>query len=116
MLIKMSWGLAALLCLLPTVALAAEPPACGCAEAFDSLVQKVEANYIGFHMSLPTLDRARYEASKAAFRRAAAAAADEDCFLALRPYVKQFHDEHLFISEQQPTLSVEEQARLAAAA
>ena len=116
MLIKMSWGLAALLGVLPTVALAAEPPACGCVEAFDSLVQKVEANYIGFHMSLPTLDRARYEASKAAFRRTATAASDEDCFLALRPYVKQFHDEHLFISEQQPALSVEEQARLAAAA
>ena len=116
MLIKMSWGLAALLSALPTVALAAEPPACGCAEEFDSLVQKVEANYIGFHLSLPTLDRARYEASKAATRRAVAAASDENCFQTLRSYIKQFPDGHLFLSEMQPELSAEEQARLAAAA
>jgi hypothetical protein len=114
MLIKMSCVLAALLGALPMAALAAEPPACGCAADFDALVQKVEANYIGFHLGLPTLDRARYETSKSAFRRAAAAASDDDCFLALRPYVKQFRDPHLFLSEQ-PALSAEEQARLAAA-
>ncbi len=114
MLIKMSCVLAALLGALPTAALTA-PPACGCAEEFDSLVRAVEANYIGFHLGLPTLDRVRYEASKAAIRRAAAAASDEDCFQTLRPYVKQFNDGHLFLSEQfEP--SAEEQARLAAAA
>src|SRR5215212_4728838 len=115
MLIKMSWGLAALLGALPAVALAAAPPACGCAEELDSLVQKVEADYIGFHLGLPTLDRSRYEASKAAIRRAAAAASDEDCLQTLRPYITQFHDGHLFLLEQ-PELSAEEQARLAAAA
>jgi hypothetical protein len=110
-----SWGLAALLGALPPPALAATPPVCGCAEELDSLVQKVEANYIGFHLALPTLDRARYEASKAAIRRAAAAASDDGCFQVLRPYLTQFHDGHLFLSEQ-PELSAEEQARLAAAA
>ncbi|MFL6293964.1 MAG: S41 family peptidase [Thermoanaerobaculia bacterium] len=111
-----AWGLATLLGgALPMAALTAAPPACGCAEEFDSLVQKVEADYIGFHLGLPTLDRARYEASKTAIRRAAAAASDEDCFQTLRPYVTQFRDGHHFLSEQLE-LSAEEQARLAAAA
>jgi hypothetical protein len=110
-----SCGLAMLLGAQPAATFAAAPAACGCAEEFASLVNKVESDYIGFHLRLPTLDRRRYEASKAAIRRAAAAASDEDCFQALRPYVAQFHDPHLFLSEQ-PELSAEAKARLAAAA
>src|SRR5689334_19092840 len=105
MLVNTSWGLAALLSALPAMALAESPPVCGCPEVFDSLVQKVEANYVGFHLGLPTLDRARYEASKAAIRRAAAAASGENCFQALLPYVKQFQDGHLFLSEDPPEIS-----------
>lgn len=106
-------ALAAVLGATPGAAAVAAPPACGCVEEFESLVAKVEANYVGYHLLLPTLDRASYEGSKAAIRRAAAAARDEDCFLALRPFVEQFHDGHLFLTEN-PELSDEEKARLAA--
>ena len=107
--------LAGLLGWLSPTGLAAASSACGCAEELDSLVQKVESNYVGYRLLLPTLDRSRYEASKAEIRRAAAAAGDEDCFSTLRRYVAQFDDGHLFLTEQ-PELSDEEAARLAAAA
>jgi hypothetical protein len=110
-----TWGLAILVGATQVAALEETVPPCGCVEVFDSLVEKVEANYVGYHLLLPTLDRPRYEATKAAVRQAAAAAADEDCFLALRPYVDSFSDEHLFLTEDFE-LSDEEKARLAAKA
>lgn len=93
----------------------AQPAACGCAQELDALVEKVEANYIGYHLLLPTLDRAAYDSGKAALRKRAEHASDDDCVAALSDYVEQFHDPHLFVSEQ-PELAPEETARRAAAA
>jgi hypothetical protein len=93
----------------------AVPPACGCADELDALVAKVEANYVGYHLSLPTMDRVGYESAKRELRARAAAATDETCFLTLREYVERFHDPHLFLSEQ-PEPGEAEAARLEAAA
>jgi len=93
---------------------AGSPSTCGCAEELDSLVEKVEADYIGFHQLLPTLDRKLYAAWKQALRTRAAKATDAECFEILVEYPDRFRDGHLFLSEQ-PKLSAEETTRLAAA-
>ncbi len=88
---------------------------CGCAAEFDSMVQKIETNYIGYRMSLPTMDRGSYDKMKPEVRAAAAKAKDAECFETLLPYVKYFRDEHVFLSEQ-AELTDAETAKAAAAA
>jgi hypothetical protein len=91
------------------------PPTCGCADEFDSLVQKVEADYLGYHQLLPTMDLAQYREWKAALRAQAARASDEECFAVVSRYTDRFRDGHLFVSEQ-PSLSAAEAAAAAARA
>lgn len=81
-----------------------EPPAlqsaCGCAEEFDSVVRKVETDYIGYRMMLPEMDRVAYNRLKENVRVHAARANAADCYMTLLPYVNYFHDGHVFLSEQ----------------
>ncbi len=93
----------------------AAAPACGCAAEFDSMVQKIETDYIGYRMSLSAMDRGAYDKMKAEVRAAAGRAKDADCFETLLPYVNYFHDGHVFLSEQ-AELSDGESAKAAAAA
>ncbi len=99
----------------PSTPAAEAPPACGCADELDSLVRKVEADYVGYHLLLPTLDRAAYERAKADLRARAAQATDDGCFDVLAELVDRFHDPHLFVSEQ-PKLSPGEVAQREATA
>ena len=97
-----------------------EPPAtqpeprCGCSSAFDSLVEKLESDYIGYFLA-STDARARHEARKAALRSRATSASDSECYEVLNQLVTPFNDGHLFLSEQ-VQLPAEETARLAASA
>jgi hypothetical protein len=88
---------------------------CDCDAEFDSMVKKIETDYIGYRMMLPTMDRSAYERLKKRVRVAASSVKGADCFITLKPYVDSFHDGHVFLSEQ-PELSPGQIANLSARA
>ncbi|MEP7345629.1 MAG: S41 family peptidase [Gemmatimonadaceae bacterium] len=92
------------------------PTPCNCQMDLDSLVTKIEANYIAFRFEVAgTPKEKEYRSLVARLHERAAATSDEDCVFLLRTLTDWFHDGHLFIF-QLPAISDSERVRLAASA
>ena len=88
---------------------------CSCLEDFDALVRHLETNYVG-HPLYVTGDRAReFDRLQSRLRDKAKTASPDECIFVVRELTAWFDDDHLFIIEQ-PEISADSAARLAAAA
>jgi hypothetical protein len=106
--------------LLPLLAAAsvalAQPSACDCRTDLDTLVAKIERNYVGWHLEIAGARREpRFRRLVTQLRAKAPNADDVACLFLLRELTDWFHDGHLFVFEQ-PTIPPDEAQRRAAAA
>jgi hypothetical protein len=88
---------------------------CNCRIIFDSLVSKVEADYVGYHVGVRGKRDAEYRHYTAALRKHARRAPTDKCILILQEFVRFFRDGHMFVNEN-PQLTDEDVSRLTSAA
>jgi hypothetical protein len=93
----------------------AAPDTCSCLEDFDALVRNVETNYVGHALYVTGDRRHDFEHLEARLREKARLVSPEECVFVVRELIDWFGDDHLFVIEQ-PQLSADSVARLAAAA
>lgn len=84
-----------------------------CEATFDSVVAFTERNYLGYHLEVTPATRAAYRQRTHAARRAATAADRTGCFLAVRGWVEEWEDGHLFLQEPLALDSAETRRRMA---
>jgi hypothetical protein len=87
---------------------------CECRAAFDDLVEKVEADYVGYHLGVRGRRDAEYGRHVRALRSRATRLAPDDCVRVLQDFVRFFRDGHLFVG-QWPQTDEAERAHLASA-
>ncbi len=105
----------ALVLVLLAQAAASDGAGCECRVAFDDLVRKVEADYVGYHLGIRGRRDAEYRRHVRSLAARAARAAPDDCVRVLQDFVRFFRDGHLFVG-QWPETDEAERARLASAA
>jgi len=84
---------------------------CNCDVVFNSLISKVEDNYVGYHLAVRGKRDAEYKRYAEEFRQRALNSSPENCVFVLQDFVRFFRDGHMFINES-PRLSDEDAARL----
>lgn len=96
----------ALLCLillastLKSTEVMAQDEDCDCKVAFDHLIEKVEANYIGLKHFEEKGKGPEYERRKAEFSGKAANVSGPDCAAFLQSFLNYFEDGHLYVIER----------------
>jgi len=88
---------------------------CNCLTIFNSLISKVESNYVGYHLAVAGKRDAQYRSLTEALRKRAQDTSSENCVFVLQDFVRFFRDGHMFINET-PKLTDEDTARLTATA
>lgn len=78
--------------------LIAQANTCTCAENFDRLTEKLEANYIAYHLTKAEITTA-YEARKKQYKPLSTQTPLPDCAKLLQQFLVFFKDGHLFVSE-----------------
>ncbi len=73
---------------------------CACTRELEHLVERIEANYVGFHLAVQGARRAEWHAFVRAQGERATSASGEECAVLLQELVEWFGDGHLFVSEQ----------------
>ena len=84
---------------------------CSCRDAFDELVAKVEANYVGYHIDVRANHDAEYRRHTEALRARARRTSPEKCIFVLQDFLRFCRDGHLFVGNR-PRLTAEELAHL----
>jgi hypothetical protein len=75
-----------------------QPKLCNCGELFKALTQKLEANYIAFHLTKKDIE-ATYIQRKSTFQGRADTTQVQDCAQLLQDFLAYFRDGHLFVVE-----------------
>lgn len=76
----------------------AQSGGCDCPVVFDTMIEKLENNYIGLFLTRQGIDR-EYQARKSDYRKRAAVTASENCTQLMQTFLSWFKDGHLFVSE-----------------
>ena len=71
---------------------------CNCGQTFDKLIEKLEANYIGYHLRKAEIEN-EYEARKSQFKLLAGQTQPQNCTKLLQQFLSFFKDGHLFVAE-----------------
>lgn len=81
-----------------TLAPAQTPTACECEQNFDAMITKLEANYIGYHLTKDAIT-SNYAARKQKYKTLAQATPIAECAKILQEFLQFFEDGHLFVAE-----------------
>ncbi|HNQ26791.1 MAG TPA: hypothetical protein PKL92_02620 [Aquaticitalea sp.] len=71
---------------------------CNCRQAFDKMIEKLEANYIGYHLTKIEIE-SEYQIRKSEFKALANQTEPQNCTKLLQTFLSFFEDGHLFVSE-----------------
>ncbi|HET6766208.1 MAG TPA: hypothetical protein VFH08_02375, partial [Chitinophagaceae bacterium] len=71
---------------------------CDCKEVFGKMIEKLETNYIAYHLTKDKIDKT-YQRRKAAFEVMSGQTEAENCTKLLQEFLSFFKDGHLFVSE-----------------
>ena len=81
-----------------------------CRRDLNTLIDTVEANYVGYHLAIKEVKQTEYDDLKNRLRTTASHTTDLDCIWVLREYVEWFNYGHLFVVEN-PVISKETSRR-----
>src|ERR1700754_2843920 len=71
---------------------------CNCLQDFNTLTEKLEANYVAWHLNKSELE-APYNQLKSQYRQRAGNTSMQDCVRLLQSFLDFFKDGHLFAAE-----------------
>ena len=80
---------------------------CKCIAAFDNLVSKIEADYVGYHLAIKGKRDAEYRRNVEAIGARARRTPPESCIFVLQNFLRFFRDGHLFVGNS-PRLNRDE--------
>lgn len=105
--VKNCFGLALFYCVFFSLPIFAKD--CSCLKDFNYLVEKTEANYIGYHIKISKKNRTEYETLTSKLRKMAEITTEENCIFVLREWLSFFKDYHLFVVENPQFSDAEKQ-------
>jgi hypothetical protein len=79
---------------------------CNCGQTFDKMIEKLEANYIAYHLTKTEIEN-EYQTRKSEFKTLANQTEPQNCTKLLQDFLSFFKDGHLFVSEY-PNFSEED--------